>query len=122
VPVAATVEGDQYTVTIDAAVAKVGQPGAIVVAITPKAGFKINEEFPTKLTVESPPDGLSFPSPVLKKADGTLDAQGRFAFRMPFVAARAGAFKVEPTLKFSVCNADRCIVQRQTLAVQVKAE
>jgi len=116
------VQGDQYTVEIDAAAVKVGETGAIVVTISPTAGFKLNEEFPTKLTVEDPPEGLSFHAPTLKKSEGRLDDKGNFTFRMPVVASRAGEFAVEAKLKFSVCTADKCVVQRQALTTKLKAE
>jgi hypothetical protein len=115
-------EGDQYLIEIEPPELRVGTPGALRVSIEGKAGFHFNRDFPTKLELGTAPDGLDFPKPVLKRADGALDEAGKtFTFKAPMTAKRAGEFALETTLKFSVCNEDKCVVQRQTLRTKVEA-
>jgi hypothetical protein len=118
----ATLEADQYSVELEAPVLQVGKEGNLRVTIAPKSGFKFNKEFPTKLELAPPPEGLTAPKPVLKRADGELAADGKFTFLAPLRASRAGEFSIEATLKFSVCNDDKCVVQRQTLRAKVTAQ
>jgi hypothetical protein len=116
------VEGDQYLVQIEPPALRLGDPGALTVSIEGKAPFKFNREFPTRLELGTAPDGLEFPKPLLKRGDGALDDAGKvFTFKAPIVAKRAGDFAVEATLKFSVCNDDKCVVQRQTLRTTIAA-
>jgi hypothetical protein len=120
---ATKVEGDQYLIQIDPPALRVGEPGMLAVSIEGKAGFKFNRDFPTKLELGTAPDGLAFPKPKLKRDDGVLDADGKvFTFKAPMIAGRAGVYAVEATLKFSVCNDDKCVVQRQTLRARVTAQ
>jgi hypothetical protein len=113
---ATKVEGDQYLVQVEPPSLRSGETGALSVSIEGKAGFKFNRDFPTKLELGAAPEGLEFPQPVLKRADGALDGAGKvFTFKAPIVAKRAGEFAFDATLKFSVCNEDKCVVQRQTL-------
>jgi hypothetical protein len=117
------IEGDQYLIQITPPELRVGAPGALVVTIEGKAGFHFNRDFPTKLELGTAPEGLDFPKPVLKRADGTLDEAGKiFTLKAPMTAKRAGEFALEPTLKFSVCSEDKCVVQRQTLRTKVEAK
>jgi hypothetical protein len=116
------VEGDQYLVQIEPPALQIGEAGALTVRIEGKAGFKFNRDFPTKLDLGTAPDGLQFPKPLLKRGDGSLDDAGKvFTFKAPIVAKRAGEFALEATLKFSVCNEDKCVVQRQQLRAKVAA-
>ena len=117
----ATVEGDQYLVAVEAPTLEVGKEGALRVSIAGKNGFKFNKDFPVKLELTAPPEGLSARKLVLKRDDGQLDADGKFNFLVPLLASKAGEFALEATLKFSVCNDDKCVVQRQTLRAQVVA-
>ena len=117
------IEGDQYVIQVTPPELRVGAPGELRVTIEGKAGFHFNRDFPTKLELGTAPEGLEFAKPVLKRADGSLDEAGKiFTFKAPMTAKRAGAFALEPTLKFSVCNDDKCVVQRQTLRTKVAAK
>jgi len=119
---ATKVEGDQYLIQVDPPALRVSEAGALGVSIEGKAGFKFNRDFPTKLELGPAPDGLEFPKPKLKRADGVLDADGKvFTFKAPMIAKRAGDYAIEATLKFSVCNEDKCVVQRQTLRAKIGA-
>lgn len=117
----ATVEGDQYLVEVEAPTLEVGKEGALRVVVSGKNGFKFNKDFPIKLELTAPPEGLSAPKLLLKRDDGKLDADGKFTFLVPLLASKAGEFSLEATLKFSVCNDDKCVVQRQTLRAKVTA-
>ena len=45
-----------------------------------------------------------------------------FTFAVPVKATRAGQFPFEAVLKFSVCNDDKCVVQRKKLKSSLTAQ
>lgn len=119
----ATVEGEQYTVEIVAPAVNVDADAQFRVSIAAKGGFKFNQAFPTKLKLGDPPNGLEFPKRRLKKGDGQASADGKsFAFAVPVKATKAGQFPFDAVLKFSVCNDEKCVVQRKKLKIAITAK
>ncbi|MBW2529100.1 MAG: hypothetical protein JRI23_33290 [Deltaproteobacteria bacterium] len=118
----ATINAEQYTIEVTAAPVTVGADASFQVKVAAKGGFKFNQAFPTKLKLGAAPDGLQFPKPKLKKGDGTASADGKsFVFDVPVKATRAGQFPFDAVLKFSVCNDDKCVVQRKKLKSSITA-
>ena len=121
--VAATVDGEQYSVQISAPTVAVGADAQFQVKISAKPGFKFNKQFPTKLKLDEPPTGLEFPKRRLKKGDGSVAADSMsFTFPVPVKATQAGTFPFGGVLKFSVCNDAKCVVKREKLKSQIVAQ
>jgi hypothetical protein len=119
----ATVRGEQYTIDVTTPPVSVGADAEFQVKVAATGGFKFNQAFPTKLKLGDAPDGLVFPKPKLKKGDGVASADGKsFTFAVPVKATRAGQFPFEAVLKFSVCNDDKCVVQRKKLKSRITAQ
>ena len=109
-------EGDNYTLTITPPGAgKVGQPVAAVVQVLPKNGFKINLEYPTRLTATGPtgasPAKLSLSA---KKAAALLEQE--LKFRPTFKVTTAGTHRFSGKLKFSVCTDELCYFHEPPIA------
>lgn len=118
----ATINGEQYTIDVATPPVSVGAEAEFQVKVTATGGFKFNKAFPTKLKLGAAPDGLEFPKPKLKKGDGQASADGKsFTFAVPVKATRAGKFPFDAVLKFSVCNDDKCVVQRKKLKSSISA-
>lgn len=125
--VTATIDGEHYRIAVEsdpAGPANVGSVGHLVVTIAAKEGYKVNKPYPTKLKMaDPPPEGMEYPQKVLKRKDGEwVDGDKAFRFRAPFKPLRAGTFSVEGKLKFSVCNEDRCVIQKQTVKLAITAQ
>jgi hypothetical protein len=119
----ATISGEQYTIEVTSPPVSVGADAEFQVKVEATGGFKFNKAFPTKLKLGDAPEGLVFPKPKLKKGDGVASADGKsFTFAVPVKATRAGRFPFEAVLKFSVCNDDKCVVQRKKLKSSISAQ
>jgi hypothetical protein len=113
-------EGEHYSIEMKATGDyKVGQEAAVEVTIVPKAGYHINAQYPYKFKVAEPAaEGVVYPKPLLKRADGTFTEQSG-SFKVPFTASRAGKTKIAGVLSFSVCSEANCLMDRQPLALDV---
>lgn len=95
-----------------------GKEGSVEVVISAKGEFKINGQFPFRLKLGEPPEGVAYPKPVLKKDDGRFsEKQG--TFNVPFVAQKAGTYSISCTVSLSVCNDKKCLMEKVPLDVQV---
>jgi hypothetical protein len=116
----AKVDQEAYTCEITAGGSyQAGTEGAVKITLVAKGDRHINKDYPHKFTATSPaPEGVTYPKPVLTKADGSFDEkQGSFV--LPFTAAKAGKVKVGGTFRFSVCSDSQCLMEKVDLAVDV---
>lgn len=100
-----------------------GAAGAQAVArvtVTPGTGWKMNEEYPTKLVVQAP-EGVTVVKAEQVLADAAAFDPHQLAFDVKLTAAKAGTFPVTGTLKFAVCTDATCDPKKQTIAFDVVA-
>ena len=116
------VEAETYLVEISAGSAyQAGATGSVKVSLTAKAGFHINDQYPYRFRASPPAEGVSYPKPVLERADGQFEEKTA-VFQLPFVASHAGQFSVGGVLNLSVCSPTSCIVQKAPLNVTVTVQ
>jgi hypothetical protein len=121
-PLAAKFETANYLVEITApGPFKVGAEGAANVTLTTKGAYHINAQYPYRFKAAAPPNGLSYPKPVLQRADGAFEEK-RAVFKLPFVASQPGKFNVGGAFHLSVCSAENCLVDKPSLDVSVSVE
>ena len=97
-----------------------GAEGTVKVTIVAKGNYHINPQYPYKFKATTPAaDGVSYPKPVLQRADGTFE-QMRGTFQVPFVSSKAGKATVGGTLHLGVCTANNCITDKVTLEVAIE--
>jgi hypothetical protein len=119
----AKVETDSYVATMvpvgDGYTA--GKEGTVEITITPKAKFHVNAQYPIKFkTVDPPPENITYPKPLLARADGTF-SDTRGSFKLPFVAKSAGKVTVAGKLSLSVCSDSNCVMDKVDLELTVDA-
>jgi len=95
-----------------------GKPGAVDVTLTPKTGWKVNQDFPTKLEITAP-EGVTLASAKLKKEDAAAFNEKGAAFRVAFTPATAGTKAFAAKFKFVICNDDSCDPSTEQLSWQV---
>ncbi|HVU00839.1 MAG TPA: hypothetical protein VHE30_03775 [Polyangiaceae bacterium] len=112
-----TASGESYEVWMETTGGyTAGAPGAAMVSLSAKPPFKCNAQYPYKLALDTAPAGLSYPSAVVRG----MQVDGKHAtLLVPFTASRAGTYSVAGTLSFSTCTADRCLVDKARVSVQV---
>lgn len=121
-PNAANVEADTYRVEITTTGPyKSGATGTVKITLTAKGGFHINDQYPYRFKASSPVEGVSYPKPVLERADGQFQEKTA-VFTLPFVAARAGKFALGGVLNLSVCSPASCIVQKAPLDLTITVQ
>jgi len=121
-PRAATVEVETYRVEmITDGGYKPHAAGSVKIKLTAKAGYHINEQFPYRFKASAPSDGVSYPKPVLERADGQFEEKTAI-FTLPFVADHAGKFVVGGVLNLSVCSPANCIVKKTPLDVTISVQ
>jgi hypothetical protein len=98
-----------------------GKEGAVEIVLTAKPGYHVNKEYPYKLKLADAPAGVSFPKPVLGRADGTWEEK-KGSFRVPFVAAKAGKYTVAGTFSLSVCSESNCLMDKVLVEVPVEVK
>jgi hypothetical protein len=97
---------------------KAGTEGNVSVTLTTRNGHHTNAQYPYKFKLDAAPDGVSFPKPILQRADGTFE-ETKGQFKVPFTAAKAGKVTLAGTLSLSVCSDAHCIIDKVALEVPV---
>ena len=98
--------------------------GSAVVAnvkVTPGKGYKVNEEYPTKLSLEAT-DGVTTGKQVLAKADAAAFDKHQLAFDVKLTPTRAGEFTVRGKLTFAVCTDATCDPKTEAIAINLRAK
>lgn len=124
-----TAEAPEYAVTIvGPGSATVGAEAAARITITARAGLKVNQEYPVAFRPEGH-EGVRFGDGKVKLTLSELEpCPGKPAdacaakATLPFVPERAGASTVAGVLQFSVCDAERCLIEKAALALPVTAQ
>lgn len=124
-------EHPNYAITLQAdGPFKKGQPASFKVILRSKAGFHINEEYPTKFSAAVSPE-VTYPTPKLARAAQpeafklvacpSGNDHCSLELTVKFTPEQAGSFKVGGELSLGVCNKDNCIFDKRALAVDVTA-
>lgn len=118
----ATVSQQSFAVavTVPAKVAS-GARATVRVSVRPKPGWKLNEEFPTKLTVTAP-SGVTVEKDKLRKGDARQFSPKGGEFDVAFTASSAGDKKFDATFKFAVCTDSSCDPKKIALQWVVSVE
>ena len=103
-PVAKT--SSDYTVKVVAPDVRVGEPGKVRVEIKPASAFKINTEYPWKISVPSS-DQIKVSNTEIGKSNVELSKKSA-AFTIDCTVDSAGDHKLGVVANFSVCNDDVC--------------
>jgi hypothetical protein len=108
-----------YTVTL-AAPAQVGKgaQGTVMLEVQPKPGWKLNKEFPTKLTVTEPA-GVKVAKKEQTVADAVSFAEKSGKWQVQFQADSAGGKDFTGVFKFAVCTETSCDPKKEQLAWNV---
>lgn len=104
-----------------------GMPGIAIATVVARDGFHVNPDYPVafKPATEST---VKFGGERVPLADGrttpcaaNAEDSCEVAFDLPFVAGEAGSNAVKGVLAFSVCSADKCLIEKVplTLAIDV---
>ncbi len=109
-------ETDTYVVHASfPAGAKVGAESPVTIRLTPKTGWKINQEFPTKLKVVVP-EGVAMEKDTLAASDAGTFSEKNAVFVLKVNPATAGAKEFSASFRFAVCTDATCDPKKAELA------
>ena len=98
----------------------VGSEAVARFVIHPGAGYKMNKDYPTKVTLE-PPAGVTVAKPVLELADAESFSDKELTFAVKLTAQQQGEFTIPATVKFAVCTDSTCDPKKQKVDLVFKA-
>lgn len=105
-----------------------GMPGVAVASVVAREGFHVNPDYPVafkpaaestvKFGGERVPLDDGRKKPCAAKAEDACQVD----FDLPFIAGEPGSNSVRGVLAFSVCSADKCLIEKVplTLAIDVR--
>jgi hypothetical protein len=96
-----------------------GSPATVEAVLVAKAPYHCNADYPHKFKLAAAPAGLAYPEATVKGMQVTAE---RSVLRIPVVAQSSGKSTVSGTLHFSVCNEDRCLVEKRELSLNLEVK
>ncbi len=110
-----------YALKIETPAAQKAKRAVVKLHVTPGAGFHMNQQFPTVVSVVGPA-GVTVEHPKQNGKDAVKFDEHQADFDVAFVAADAGKKQFSGEFKFAVCSATSCDPKKEKLsfAVEVK--
>jgi hypothetical protein len=97
-----------------------GNTGLLRVELKAKAPHHVNQEYPHKLKLK-PVDGVEFETMTFARDSMSVEPMS-IVLRVPVKPSRAGQYKIQGDFAFSLCTADRCLIEKRTLQVDIQAQ
>lgn len=97
-----------------------GQAAEAEIVLSAKAPFHVNEKYPYKFKLKETP-GLKFANLVVIKDSVKLEP-ARATVPLAFTPETAGKHTLAGQLSFSVCTADKCMIEKRDLALDIDAK
>jgi hypothetical protein len=110
--------------------AKAGAETIAKIVVTPADKYKVNTEFPTRLTLENA-DGVTIAKAELRaggqdkaKGDAEVFEESKLTFAVKLTPAKSGSFTINGSFKFAVCDraGSTCLAKKEPIAIQVAAQ
>ncbi|HZF50390.1 MAG TPA: hypothetical protein VE093_17150 [Polyangiaceae bacterium] len=115
------IASSNYKLSVSAASAKVSAKSSATITVVPTDGFKMNLEYPTKVTLNAPA-GVSLEKAKLTAKDAKqLDAKAAI-FDVAFTASEPGKKTITGEIKFAVCTENSCDPKSQQIAIDVDVQ
>ena len=97
-----------------------GKPGSAEIVVSAKGGYHCNDTYPYKFKTSDSP-GVKFGAPVFDKSAVRLEEK-RATMTVDFTPESTGGKTLGGVLSFSVCSAERCLVEKRELALKIAVD
>ena len=91
-------------------------------SISVKSGWKLNQEFPTKLMVTAPSDVTLKSKAKQRRADATHFSEKKAAFDVVFTPLSTGSKSFSAKFRFAVCTDSTCDPKTENLTWKVNVK
>ncbi len=99
---------------------KSGQAGQVQIVLSAKAPFHCNDKYPYKFKLQDSA-GVKYPAKIVKK-DAVQLEKHRATMTVGFTPESAGKKTIAGLFLFSLCSADKCLVERRNLQINVNVD
>jgi hypothetical protein len=96
-----------------------GQSGELVISLTAKSPFHVNQEYPHRFKV-SATRGLTTPTSTIQR-DPIKVTPARLELVVPVTLGANGPFGLDGEMSFSLCTAEKCLMEKRPLTVALDA-
>ena len=96
----------------------IGKAGIVTVQLLAKGAHHVNQEYPHKLKLRST-EGVTYPQTVLGRESMKI-ANMQAYVTVPLTPNRSGKLTVGGDFAFSLCTADRCLIEKRSLAIDIQ--
>jgi hypothetical protein len=96
-----------------------GTAATVEAVLVAKPPYHCNADYPHKFKLAAAPAGLAYPETTVKGAKVTAE---KSVLPISVQAQSPGKAKVSGTLSFSVCNEERCLVEKRELALELEVK
>ncbi len=97
-----------------------GNTGYLRLELKAKAPHHVNQEYPHKLKLK-PVEGVEFESLTFARDSMSVEPMS-VVLKVPLKPTRAGQYKVQADFAFSLCTADRCLIEKRTLEAEIQSQ
>ena len=98
----------------------VGKAASVAIHLTAKGPHHVNQEYPHKLKLKAS-DGVTYPHTVISR-DAMKISQEHADFTVALTPSRTGKVTVGGDFAFSLCTADRCLIEKRALSLDVQVQ
>jgi len=113
-------ETDEYRLEVRGGSASIGERGVIVVTVSGKGGYTIDESYKHRIKGKRPPKNAQWGQLRLDASDGWISDDGvSFTFELPYRATRIGEYPLAAKLKSRVCLGEECKRVSKTVKTKV---
>lgn len=112
-----------FKIAVTSPALTVGGKGTASVSVAALNGYKWNKEYPAKLIFKTPPKNVKLGKTEFKQLAGDFKiGDKKTDIPVGMMANAAGAESFKGALKFSICNATACIIEKAEVTLAVKVQ
>ena len=99
----------------------VGKAGEVEIALEGRGEWHVNQEYPIRVDLKAAP-GVALKKNELVKDDAKEFSEEKVRFLAAVEPSTAGEHEVTCDVSFAMCTEENCILEKRTVAMQLKVE
>jgi len=99
----------------------IGKPGAVEIALQGRGDWHVNQEYPIRVDLKAG-SGVALQKTELVKEDAKEFGEKRVRFLAGVQPSTAGEHELSCDVSFAMCTEENCILEKRTVAMQLRVE
>lgn len=100
---------------------RIGKAGEVEIALEGRGDWHVNQEYPIRVDLKAPP-GVALVKSELVRGDAKEFGEEKVRFLAGVEPSAAGEHEVTCEVSFAMCTEENCILEKRTVAMQLKVE